>query len=89
MKKCFIISFDIHELSRPSVVAALKSYGTWAKFNNSTWALVSDKSSKEIRDHLKSFLLPSDKLIVIKAGDTAAWRNFSTTTSDWLKKYIK
>lgn len=89
MKKCYIICFEKKpNMIYNGLITAIKSYGTWAKLTETAWAVTSEKKSSEIRDHLKGYVTSTDKIIVIRTGDTAAWKNFSDSATAWLKKYI-
>lgn len=84
--KSYIITFELkHDSS--ALTAAIKSYGTWAKITENTWAIVSAKSAVDIRNHLNSFINKGERLFVVKSGVEAAWRN-AACTNEWLKKNL-
>lgn len=88
MKKCYIISFDLKpNRSYKNFADAVKAYGTWARITESTYAVVTESSAKDVRDYLLQYLNPDDKILVIKTGGRAAWRHAIADT-DWLKKYL-
>lgn len=70
-----------------TIVNAIKSYGTWAKIVDNTWAIVTEKSAKEVRDHLSSLIGSDGRIFVVKSGVEAAWKN-AICTNEWLKKNI-
>ena len=83
--KCYIISYDLrNERDYESLYDAIQSYGTWAKITESTWAIVTDKSAKNVRDHLLTTMDGDDRLFVVKSGVEAAWQN-SICKNEWLK----
>ncbi len=85
---CYIISYDlVNERDYERLYEAIKSYDNWAKITESTWAVVTNKSAKEIREHLVNHMDGNDKIIVIKSGGEAAWKN-STCSNEWLQKYL-
>ena len=85
---CYIISYDlIKERDYETLYEAIKSYGNWAHITESTWAIITDKSAKEVRDHLVESIDEDDKLIVVESGGEAAWRNASCN-NEWLKKNL-
>lgn len=88
--KCYIVMYELRSPGRnyTAFYSALKSYGTWAKITDRSWAIVSDHSPKEIRDHLTQFIDSSDRLFIIKSGHNSAWRNAIGNT-EWFKKYLK
>lgn len=85
---CYIISYDLRK-SRDyeSLYKEIKSYSKWAQITESTWAVVTTKSAKEIRDHLASVMDGDDRLFVVKSGVEAAWRN-SRCKNEWLKENL-
>lgn len=88
MKKTFIISFEVPEdTDLTDFYAALKSYGTWARVTEHTWAIGTEERAKEVRDYLIDFLPTNSRLFVIKSGSVAAWRNLICST-EWLKKNL-
>ncbi len=81
---CYIISYDlVKDKNYEKLYEAIKSFG-WAKITESTWAIITDKSAKELRDHLTKFIDSNDRLFVIKSGVEAAWRNV-ICNNEWLK----
>jgi hypothetical protein len=88
MKKCFIISFDLQENRDYKLfINSIKSYGTWARITESTYAVVTEFTATDIRNHLIKHLNPNDRIFVVKTGGRAAWRH-AIADSEWLKKYI-
>jgi hypothetical protein len=86
--KCYIISYDlVNQRDYESLHKAIKSYSGWAKITESTWAVKTDNTAKEIRDHLSEFLDQDDRVFVIKSGVEAAWRN-SICKNEWLKNNL-
>lgn len=85
---CYIISYDlIKERNYDALYDALKSYRTWAKITESTWAVVTDKSATEVREHLLKFIDGDDRLFVVKSGVESAWQN-ARCSNEWLKKNL-
>lgn len=88
MQKTFIVTYDAHEdTNYESLYEALKSYKTWAKITESTWAIVTDQKATEVRDKLVKFLPKGSRLFLVKSASIAAWRN-PICSSDWLKKHL-
>lgn len=91
---CYIISYDLSQKNGENrnddykkIREAIETYGIWAKITESCYAVVSDKKSTEVRDHLKSFLNTSDRIFVVKSAGIAAWSN-TICKSEWLKKNL-
>ena len=85
---CYIISYDLKkERDYQSLYDGIKSYGTWARITESTWAIVTDESAVQVRDRLLSLVDSDDRLFVVKSGTEAAWRNV-ICKSEWLKRNL-
>jgi CRISPR/Cas system-associated endoribonuclease Cas2 len=85
---CYIISYDlIGEKNYKELYDAMKSYKNWAKITESTWALVSEKSAVDVREHLKKFIDSDDRIFVVKSGTEAAWNNV-ICSNEWLKENL-
>jgi len=85
---CYIISYDVQkDVEYEKLYSLIKSYGTWAKINKSTWAVVTNKTAVEVRDDVLTVLSEGDSLFVIKSGSAAAWINVECR-SEWLKKFL-
>lgn len=88
MKKTFIISFEVTPgTDLAKFYEALKGYRTWARVTEHTWAISTEESAKEVRDHLICFLPNNSRLFVIKSGSVSAWKNLICST-EWLKKNL-
>lgn len=84
---CYIITYDLNNFESvdyQTLYKEIKSYGTWAHINESVWAVVTSKSAKDVRDHLKTVIDQNDSLFVVKSGTEAAWFNVRCT-NEWLK----
>lgn len=89
MEYCYLILF---ELKRPlknydNFYKAMKEYGTWGRLTKSTWAIISYDSPSQIRDYLSQFIAKGDRLIIVKSGGRAAWKN-SIADNDWMKNNL-
>ena len=86
----YIISYDLNS-AEPSDYTKLsnciKSFGVWAHITESTWAINTDKTAKEIRDEISNFMPEGSRLFVVRSGLSSAWRNV-ICSNDWLKKYL-
>ncbi|MCD4654766.1 CRISPR-associated endonuclease Cas2 [bacterium] len=85
---CYIVSYDLrNQKNYEKLHKALKSYGTGAHILESTWAIVTTKSAKEIRGHLKGHMDSDDGLFVLKSGGEGALFNVDCN-SNWLKENL-
>jgi len=86
---CYIVSYDLRKPDRnyDALYEAIKGYGTWARINESLWAVVTTKKAVQVRDHLAQFTDANDRLFVVKSGTEAAWKN-SRCKNEWLKEHL-
>lgn len=87
---CYVISYDLKhkdEEDYKTLINSIKAFRKWAHINESTWAIVTHKEAKEIRDHLRQFIHNDDSIFVIKSGVEAAWRNV-IASNIWLKNHL-
>jgi len=83
--KCYILSYDlVYQRNYEPLWTAIRSYPNWAKITESTWAIVTDKSAAEIRDHLSRYMDSDDRIFIVKSGTESAWRNV-ICKSEWLQ----
>ena len=84
----YIISYDLRKSRNyDGLYNAIKSYGTWAKVTESTWAVKTNSSAVQVRDHLASTMDSDDRIFVIKSGIEAAWRN-AIGKNEWFKENL-
>lgn len=89
-KKTYIISYDLRNGSADDyegLYDAIKAYGTWAHITESTWAVATTESAKEIRQYLAEFLGKGSRIFVVRSGTEGAWRNV-ICRNEWLKKWL-
>lgn len=87
---CYLITYDLKGGSSSDyseLYKQIKSYGTWAKITESCWAVLSDKKSSEVRDHIKGYLKSGDRLFVAQSSGIASWSNV-ICKSEWLKENL-
>jgi hypothetical protein len=87
---CYIVTFEVANTNnKAKLKERLKTYGTYCPINDNCWAIVTNQTAVQIRDHLMELILASDKIFVIKSGVEAAWRNvYSQENTDWLKEKL-
>lgn len=87
---CYVIAYDLHDGDAEdyeNLIAVIKSFGTWARITESTWAVVSDLKATAVRDLLLAVMKDNDRLFVLKSGVEAAWHN-TRCKNEWLKKNL-
>ena len=84
----YLISYDMAEGGDyDALYDAIKAYGTWAHITESFFAVRTTDSATSIRDNLGQHLPNGSRLMVVKSGSVAAWRNAICKT-EWLKKNL-
>lgn len=87
---CYIVTYDLSDGSPEdydNLISIIKSFGTWARITESTWAVVSKLKATEVRGLLRAVMKSQDRLFVIKSGVEAAWQN-TRCQNDWLRKHL-
>lgn len=84
----YVISYDLRkERDYDSLYDAIKAYGTWARITESTWAIATSESAKDVRKYLLEFMDADDRLFIVKSGVEAAWSN-TRCRNEWLQKNL-
>lgn len=88
-KHCYIISYDLCQPNKnyEDLYTALKSFPTWGRLTESTWAVTSNKNHIEIRDFLMRYIDNNDRLIIILSGKSAAWTKV-LAPNEWVKNNL-
>jgi hypothetical protein len=85
---CYIVTYDLHEgADYGDLVSAIKSYGVWAHITESTWAVVTERTALQVRDHLMSHMKARGRIFVVLSGEESAWNN-ALCKDDWLLKHL-
>ena len=89
VEHCFIVSYDLCQPGRDysNLISAIKSFPSWGKLTESTWAVVSDKTASEICSFLINYIDSNDRLIVVVSGKSASWIRM-LADNDWIKQHI-
>lgn len=82
-----MICYDLNRPGKnyPELFESIKSFGAWWHHLDSTWIVVSSKTSEQIRDQLAQHIDKNDELLIVKLVGEAAWTGFSDEGSKWLK----
>lgn len=83
----FLVTFEIEDELRPSLIEQLKRLGSWARITANTWCVMSDdKNTVIIRDVLKKAVGDNGRLFVVNITDSA-WASYCIPkeVTDWLK----
>ena len=85
---CYLITYDLrNRRDYDALYTAIKTYGTYNRVLESTWAVVTTDTAKQIADHLRKSMDSDDGIFVVKSGGEAAWASVSGS-DDWLKKNV-
>jgi len=84
----YLIGYDLDKPGQnyPNLFSAIKNCGTnWWHCLDSTWIILSNKTTAQVRDHLTPHIDANDKLLVVLYGGDWASYGFSAECGDWLK----
>jgi hypothetical protein len=89
----YMIGYDLHPKQGETydeLIAAIKQVGTdWWHCLDSTWLVVTSKTSVQVRDELRAHIKSDDQLLVVAyAPANSAWFGFRDKCQEWLKKYM-
>ena len=86
---CCLISYDLCNPSKDykTFYEAIRSYSKYGKLTESFWAIVTENSVTDIRNHLMQFIDRSDRLIVVQSGKYAAWTKV-LQNNEWIKENL-
>lgn len=76
----FIITFEIEEIRRVSLVSALKGLGDWSAMTSSSYLVATDAGAGGIMETLQPLLGPADSLWVISAA--GPWAGYGNPEAD-------
>ncbi|CAB3766456.1 SinR family protein [Paraburkholderia solisilvae] len=87
----YIVGYDLtrkdgHDYT--NLIDALKGFPNWWHCLDSTWIIISNQTSVEIRDALMTHMHKDDRLLVAQHTGSAAWFGFNDNCSDWLRKNL-
>ena len=83
----FLVTFEIEDELRSSLIEQLKRLCSWARITTNTWCVMSDdKNTVIIRDALKEAVGDNGRLFVVNITDSA-WASYCIPkeVTDWLK----
>lgn len=88
---CYIVIYNLPSSVSDGDISrlhkALRTFESWGRITDSSWAILTSKSVVEIRDFLGDLIGSDSQLMVIKSGHEAAWRNV-LASNDWLKSNL-
>ncbi len=82
-----IITYDLNkESKRPDILADIRK-GTWAKLSESSYAVLTPETPKQVYDRLAKHLDGNDTLYVITLN-RPYYGQGSAEVNDWLEKHL-
>lgn len=86
----YIVAYDLNQSGQnyECITKKLKAYPTHWHMQGSVWIIITESTAKLIRDNLQSCLDDNDELFVGTLSGEAAWKGYSTSISEWLKKNL-
>lgn len=84
----YIISYDLRKTrDYESLYSAIKMYGTWARILESLWAIKTNQTVTQVRDHLQRYMDKDDRVFVTLSSGVAAWDKV-LCRDEWLKNNL-
>ena len=86
MRKVYLVSYDLNQPGQDydSLIAAIRSYNGYCQALKSQWFICSDKTAKQICEHLVQYIDENDWLIVCELSS-----NFRAWLSDEAVKWLE
>jgi len=87
----YVVGYDLTKKLVKDYAAlfqAIQALGPTWRLLDSTWIVVSQLNSQQIRDTLRAHIHNDDKLLVVKTGKEAAWYGFPSQYNNWLKEKL-
>lgn len=92
MTRTYTLQYDLYNKTGPNydrLISAIKQLGTtWAKPLESCIAIVTTMTAAQIRDTLKPYLDPNDRLLVTQLGLDWASLNLAKEVNEWFNKNV-
>lgn len=89
MANNLLITYDLNKSGKnyDGVFDAIKSLGSWAKYQKSAWFVSTNYSVTQARDHIWKQMDSDDSLMVVYAkNNSAAWFGLTNETSEFISK---
>ena len=62
----------------------IKTFPLAWRYLDSTWIIKTDGGPRQVRDHIKPHLGPTDQLLVLELSGEGAWTGLNDEAIDWL-----
>ncbi len=90
----YMIGYDLHSAEGDEygdLYGALEAIGSGGYWDclQSTWLVITEKTSTQIKDELKQYLKEGDRLLVMRYGEGAAWHGFKDECRTWLEDNLR
>lgn len=87
-----MVGYDLNKPGKDytSLIQAIKDIsGTWWHHLDSTWFVVTTKTTTEVRDMLAKFVDGNDEVLVVNVSDDgwSSW-GLSQDANNWLKRHV-
>lgn len=91
MKKLYIVTYDLSNPGRnyESLLKRIKAYQWWARLGGSSYLIMTNQTTTQIRDNLVLELDTNDKIYVGLMGNSGAWHGLGNEVSNWIKNNQK
>jgi hypothetical protein len=87
----YAVTYDLRKPGRnyDDLYKELKKFSNWCHYLESSWFVVSDRTSLQVHDQVKPRMDSNDGLVVseIRKGNSA-WTGLEQKVSDWMKQNL-
>lgn len=86
----YMVGYDLNAPGKNynDLIEALTGYGTYWHHLDSTWLIVTEQTTSEIRDYLKQFMDQNDELLVAELSGDWATKGIAAKGNDWLRNNL-
>jgi hypothetical protein len=88
--KSYLIGCDLNRPGRnyPELMAAFDQFPLRWHHLDCVWVVKVDWTVRQVRDHLKPHIDPTDELLVVELTGEAAWCGFNDDAIVWLSEHL-
>lgn len=87
---CHLVTYDLNKPGQNynDLYEAIKTFTSWCHCLDSTWIILSELTSEQIRNHISPYIDSNDSLLIVELSGEAAWIGISDECSKWLKNNL-
>ena len=88
--KSYLVGCDLNRPGKnyTELMAAFEQFPLQWHHLDSCWIVKTDWTARQVRDHLKPHVDPTDELLVLELMGEGAWSGFNDEAIAWLSKHL-